>query len=140
MKRDLVLFAIGRISELAKQYLAGELRSHGMGDLGVSHMEIIGVLTRRQSVQLKDLVELIGKDKSTITALTKKLLKKGLIEKRSDPDDNRISHISLTEKGRRLEPAVMAISARLRRKAYQDLSEEEKEQLAALLEKIRRNF
>jgi DNA-binding MarR family transcriptional regulator len=140
MKHDLVLFAIGRISELAKQYLIGELKSRGMGDLGVSHMEIIGVLTRRRSVQLKELVELIGKDKSTITALTKKLLKKGLIEKRADPDDSRISHISLTEKGRRLEPEVMAISARLRRKAYQHLGEEEREQLAVLLEKIRRNF
>ncbi len=140
MKRDLVLFAIGRISELVKAYLNGELKMHGMGGLGVSHSEILGILIVRERVQLKELVELIGKDKSTITALTKKLLKKGLIEKTADPEDNRISHIYLTEKGRRLEPDIMAISARLKKKAYRGLTEEERGQLAVLLEKIRRNF
>jgi len=135
-----VLFLIGRISEQAHRFLTSELRRHDMGDLGVSHIEIIGVLTRRDRIQMKELVDLIGKDKSTITALVKKLLRLKLITRSPDPGDNRVSHISLTEKGRKLEPTVNKISKRLREKAYRGLSERDKEEMMRLLEMIRRNF
>jgi DNA-binding MarR family transcriptional regulator len=140
MGRDLVLFSMGRITERVKGFLAEELRKHGMGGLGVSHMEIIGILTRRENVQLKELVELIGKDKSTITALTKKLMRMGLVRKITDSEDSRVSHIALTDKGRRLEPGIMRISRRLRKKAYRGLTKEELDRLSELLEKMRRNF
>ncbi len=140
MQHELILFAISRISERAKSHLAAELRGHGMGELGVSHTEIIGVLTRRERVQLKDLVDLIGKDKSTITALTKKLLRMGLVRKTADPDDSRVSYLSLTAKGKELEAPIMVISRRLREKAYRGLSESERKRLLRLLLKIQGNF
>jgi MarR family transcriptional regulator, organic hydroperoxide resistance regulator len=140
MERDLVLFITGRITELVNRYLTAQLRRHGMGDLAVSHAEIIGILTRRGSVQLKELVELIGKDKSTITALTKKLLGMGYIRKMADPSDSRVTRIELTAKGKELGTAMGAISARLRKKAYRGLSDGEKDQLVRLLNKIRGNF
>ena len=45
MRNDLILFTIGRISERAKIFLTGELRERGMGELGVAHTEILGILT-----------------------------------------------------------------------------------------------
>ncbi|HDP80375.1 MAG TPA: MarR family transcriptional regulator [Spirochaetes bacterium] len=140
MDHDLILFSIGRIAEQANRFLMAELRRRGMGELGVSHMEIVGVLTRRDKIQMKELVELIGKDKSTITALVKKLLRLKLITRSPDPGDSRVSHISLTEKGRKLESTVNEISKRLREKAYRGLSERDKEEMMRLLEMIRRNF
>ena len=140
MRNDLILFTIGRISERAKIFLTGELRERGMGELGVSHTEILGILTRRERVQMKDLVELIGKDKSTITALAAKLLRMGLVRKTADPEDSRVSYLSLTAKGRELEAPIMAISRRLREKAYRGLSENERKELIRLLAKIQGNF
>jgi MarR family transcriptional regulator, organic hydroperoxide resistance regulator len=140
MDNDLVLFVIGRIAERVNRFLAGELREAGMGELGVSHMEIVGVLTRREKIQMKDLVDLIGKDKSTITALVKKLVRLGLVRKSADPGDSRISFISLTAKGRGLEPAILRISARLKSRAYRGLSGKDKGDLMRLLAKIRESF
>lgn len=140
MRNDLILFTIGRISERAKSFLTAELREHGMGELGVSHTEILGILTRLERVQLKDLVDLIGKDKSTITALTKKLLRMGLVRKTADPHDSRVSYLSLTARGRGLEATILAISRRLREKAYRGLSENERKELIRLLAKIQGNF
>ncbi len=135
-----MLFAIGRISELAHRFLTSELRRHGMGELGVSHTEIIGVLTRRDRIQMKELVDLIARDKSTITALVKKLVRMGLVYKTADPDDSRVTYISLTGKGRKLETIVNGISARLREKAYRGLSDKDREEMMRLLEMIRKNF
>ncbi|TAL31529.1 MAG: MarR family transcriptional regulator [Spirochaetes bacterium] len=140
MDRDLVLFVIGRITERVNRFLAGELREGGMRELGVSHMEIIGVLTRREKIQMKDLVNLIGKDKSTITALVKKLVRMGLVKKSADPGDSRVSFISLTVKGKGLEPVINAISVRLRARAYRGLTEREKGDLMRLLGKMLGNF
>jgi MarR family transcriptional regulator, organic hydroperoxide resistance regulator len=140
MNRDLVLFSIGRVNERANRFLEGELKKNGLGDLGVSHAEIIGVLLMQGKVQMKDLVALIGKDKSTITALVKKLARLGLIKKVPDPEDNRVTHILLSEKGRKLEGVIMAISKRLRVRAYRGLSEKDKERLAEVLERIGNNF
>ena len=140
MRNDLILFTIGRISERAKSFLTAELRERGMGELGVSHTEILGILTRLERVQLKDLVDLIGKDKSTITALAKKLLRMGLVKKAADPADSRVSYLSLTAKGRELEAPIMAISRRLREKAYRGLSENERKELIRLLAKLQGNF
>jgi MarR family transcriptional regulator, organic hydroperoxide resistance regulator len=140
MDGDLALFIAGRVTERVNRYLTAELKKHGMGALGVSHTEIIGILTRIDRVQLKELAGFIGKDKSTITALTGKLLRMGYIRRTTSPDDNRVVYITLTAKGRELEPAITAISRRMRKKAFRGFGEDEKQVLAGLLERIRKNF
>ena len=140
MDRDLVLFITGRVTEAVNRYLTAQLRRHDMGELAVSHAEILGILSRRGSVRLKELAALIGKDKSTVTALTKKLLAMGYIRKADDPSDSRVTLIGLTEKGKGLVPEINAISARLRKKAYRGLSDGERDELARLLNRIRGNF
>ncbi len=89
---------------------------------------------------MKEIAEIIDKDKSTITSLINKLIVLDYVEKKKDMDDNRISIISLTAKGKALKPVFMEISEKLIIKAFQGISDQEKEILNILLAKLNKNM
>jgi len=136
MKTDHILFIIGRINYKVNRFLVNELKKHNIGKISPSHGEIIGSLLMRGQLQMKEIAEIIDKDKSTITSLINKLILLGYVDKKKDVNDHRVSMISLTEKGTSLKPAFMEISEKLIAKAYTDISEQEKEILNILLTKL----
>jgi len=85
---------------------------------------------------MKEIADIIDKDKSTITSLINKLIALDYVEKKKDMTDNRISIISLTAKGKDLKSLFMEISEKLIAKAFQDISEQEREILNILLVKL----
>ena len=136
MKNDRILFIIGRINYKVNRFLVKELKKHNLGEISPSHGEIIGWLLLRGSLQMKEIAEIIDKDKSTITSLINKLIALDYVEKKKDMNDNRISIISLTAKGKDLKSLFMEISEKLITKAFQDISEQEKEILNILIVKL----
>ncbi|MBP7735674.1 MAG: winged helix-turn-helix transcriptional regulator [Spirochaetes bacterium] len=136
MNKDHIIFLIGRINYKANRLLQSELKKHGIRGLAPSHGEIIGALILHGEIQMTGLTAHIDKDKSTITALVNKLVRLGYVKKRKDADDNRVTWIGLTDKGNALKPDIMEISRTLRKKAYENISEREKETLVTLLSKI----
>jgi len=140
MNKDHLIFLIGRINYKANRFLLEELKQHGITKLAPSHGEILGALLLRGELQMTQLTKYIDKDKSTITALVNKLIQMGYVKKRKDTTDNRISWIALTEKGSSLKPGIMDISRKLRKKAYENIREQDKEILHALLSKINMNL
>ncbi len=117
-----------------------ELKKRGLNGLAPSHGEILGALLVKGKFQMKDLVKVLEKDKSTITALVNKLVKLGYVKKSKDPDDKRVSYISLTQKGKSFRPDFMGISKKLRNQAYKNITDDEKDTLFRLLDKINANF
>ena len=89
---------------------------------------------------MKEIAEIIDKDKSTITSLINKLIALDYVEKKKDMNDNRISIIRLTAKGKALKSSFMEISKKLITKAYQGVSEQEKEILNILLAKLNKSM
>ena len=140
MNKDHIIFLIGRINYKANRFLLDELNRHGITNLAPSHGEILGSLLLRGELQMAKLTEYIDKDKSTITALVNKLIRMGYVKKRKASVDNRVSWIALTEKGLSLKPKIMDISRKLRKKAYENIREQEKEILVSLLSKITMNL
>lgn len=140
MNKDHVIFLIGRINYKANRFLIHELKQHGITNLAPSHGEILGVLLLRGELQMTRLTEFIDKDKSTITALVNKLIRMGYVKKRKDSADNRVAWIALTEKGASLKPRIIDISRKLRKKAYENIREQDREMLASLLSKININL
>lgn len=70
--------------------------------------ETRGLLLLGQSRYLtpSELATLMGVTKSRITAILTGLTRRGLIERRKDPGDSRVSLISLSAKGKRTRDAV----------------------------------
>lgn len=140
LSKDFIILMAGRISYKANRFLLAELRKVNITNFASSHGEILGALMVKGKLQLKVLIKLIDKDKSTITALVKKLIRLGYIQKVQDVQDKRKSYISLTKKGELLRTDYMNISKKLREKAYKNITEKEKEILFRLLNKIDGNL
>ncbi|HET6459197.1 MAG TPA: MarR family transcriptional regulator [Syntrophales bacterium] len=140
MKKDLIIFLIGRIQYKANRFLLRELRSHGINGLAPSHGEILGYLMARGPLPMSEIGKTIDKDKSTITALVNKLIRLGYVVKKNDSHDSRVSLISLTRKGMSLKQSFLIIARKLRAQSYRDISDDERETLVTLLDKINANL
>ena len=133
---EIPLVLIWRVREKANRFLVQELRNHNVEGLAPSHGDILWALFKNRSLSMKQLAEIIDRDKSTVTALVNKLIKLGYVRKTPDATDSRVLRITLTKKGEGLQDTLVDISGRLLEKFYKNLSEKERNDLAALLVKI----
>ncbi|OHD66562.1 MAG: hypothetical protein A2176_02190 [Spirochaetes bacterium RBG_13_51_14] len=140
MNKNHILFQIGRIHYRVNKFLTEELKSHGITGIAPSHGEIIGSLLMRGQLKMKEIAEIVGKDKSTVTVLVDKLIAKGYVKKSKDIDDNRITFISLTATGKALKPHYKAISSKLKSWAYRGFTGEEREMLYKYLIRLGKNM
>ncbi len=140
MNTNLIIHMIGKINERVNRFLTEKLKNKGFEGVSPSHGDIIGALCLVDYLKMKELPQLINRDKSTVTSLVNKLVKLGYIEKKADPDDHRVTQIHLSQKGESLKPDIMEISHSLRAKAYSGITGEERILLMDLLIKIYKNF
>ena len=77
---------------------------------------------------------------ATVTNALKRMERAGFLERRSDPDDQRVSRVYLTDAGRDIRAAVERIWTELEQETFGGFSDEERETLEAYLERIHRNL
>ncbi len=140
MKKELIIFLIGRIQYKANKFLIRELKIHHMKELAPSHVEILGALICRGPLPMTEIARIIEKDKSTVTALVNKLVKLGYVEKGRHSSDARINLISPTERGAALKAEILGIGRDLRSRSYRGISDAEAGTLIKLLTKIDENL
>jgi len=87
-----------------------------------------------------DIAQKIDRDKSTVTALVKKLAELGYVETNTSPLDSRVTIVRLTEKGGALENDFIVISDILQKMIYEGFTDLEKEILVRLLTRIKDNL
>ncbi len=73
-----------------------ELELRGVVGLAPTHGDILVALFRNETLSMRDLSEIIQRDKSTVTALVNKLVKLGYVEKFKGVEDSRINFVRLT--------------------------------------------
>lgn len=134
------LFLTSRLRDEAYRFLTDELDQHGLTGLTPTHGAILSMLFIHDILPMGKLANLIGKDKSTVTALVKKLIDLGYVKRKTDPEDMRVTKVRLTSKAQSVAPLLMEISGRLRKTAYQGLSRAEQMMLVELLERVIKNF
>lgn len=100
------------LSEIIERYEHLSFMIHKKGELLINE-QIQSHLTHDQHITLhyirkqahctsSDLAQLFHVNKSAITALTNRLVEKGLIDRQRDKEDRRLVHLSLTKKGEAL--------------------------------------
>jgi len=140
MKKNHIIFLIGRIQYKASRFLSREMRAHHIKGLGPSHGEIIGALMFRGPLSMTEIARIIDKDKSTVTVLVNKLIRLGYVEKRKHGADNRVNLVAATQKGEALKPVFISIARKLRALSYKDIPDVERETLVRLLTKVNENL
>ncbi len=134
MKKALSL--ISKIHEKGNRFIVERLKENGIEGLVPSHGDILVLLYKYEKLTMKDIADKIHRTKPTVTVLADKLEKLGYVERRKSLDDNRITYITLTEKGRQFRPLFDNISKDLTKLLYKNLTQEEAQIIDKLLEKM----
>jgi DNA-binding MarR family transcriptional regulator len=141
MNDKYIVHFISKTRKKMIKFIGNQLKEKGLDDLVPSYGNILTVLYDNDGkLSMKQIGKLVGKDKSTVTALVNKLLKLGYVQKEKCKKDNRITYIKLTEKSENIKDRFDEISKEVYLKAYNNFSIEEKEIFLRLLKKLNNNF
>ncbi len=97
-------------------------------------------LWNEEGLTQSELVNALNVEPPTITKTLDRLEKAGLVERRQDPEDARVSRVYLTPAGRALEGQVRKVWDKLEADTVQGLSDVEIALLRRLLDQVERNL
>ncbi len=101
---------------------------------------VLAALWEQDGLTHSELADQLYVRPATITNALKRMETAGLVERRRDDRDQRVSHAYLTDAGRRIRSDVERVWAALDEKAFGDLSPEEALQFRRLLFRIRESL
>ena len=108
------LHLLHRASQCAADVFAGEL---GEGDLTPRQYAVLLTVSVNEGLSQTHLVERTGIDRSTLADIVRRMLKKGLLQRRRTKEDARAYAVKLTDEGWRVlrgsEPTVKRVDERL---------------------------
>lgn len=130
------------IHSIMHLYRSQQFRAFAGGEQELTHMEskVLRFFARQPGATLSDLVAHSGRDKAQLTRLIKGLRDRGLLDASADEADRRSTRLQLSEAGRALHGRLHRIGAELSGMALDGLGEAEREQLYALLQRVRANL
>jgi MarR family transcriptional regulator, organic hydroperoxide resistance regulator len=140
MKTDHVIALISTIRDKANKLINKELKTRNLLGLTPSHGAILFELFHSGTIPMKEIAERINRDKSTVTALIKKLMTLGFVEKIRHPNDSRLTLVRLTKKGLEMKPDFDRISKILLERIYKGYSTKDKETIISGLERLLKNL
>lgn len=121
-----LFFMLGRLGRMSHS-------AHGGKD---SQNRVLHMLLRSGGMTQRELTERLGIQPGSASELIKKLETAGLILREANAEDRRTTNITLTEAGRAQVEENRRHFKETNRALFETLSEEEKLQLLALLEKL----
>lgn len=105
-------------------------------DLGVSHILVLAHLKVHGKGRPSDIAKILGLTPPTLTHLAEKLVKKDLAVRLTDESDRRIIYLGITDKGEEMVGRANQEGIALRKKMFEQLTDEEREQLLRIYEKL----
>ena len=132
-------FEIKKVSNLIKTRFGEIVQStYDSKDFPENYSWILGYLFRHRDrvVCQKDLEKAFCVGRATMSKMLTCLEDKGYIERKNVDTDKRLNQIVLTEKGLKLESKIKESIDNFDNKLLATLSDEEREQMFALLEKL----
>jgi MarR family transcriptional regulator, organic hydroperoxide resistance regulator len=140
MSRGNAIALISRIREKANRLIVSELEDHGIRGIVPSHGDILNVLFREERSTMNELAKKIHRTKPNVTILIDKLVEYGYVKKEKSTTDNRVTYISLTDKGESLRPVFLSISTKLNKIVYGKIPAEEADAFEAMLRTLSDRF
>ena len=126
-------FLLAQVGAHAASLFAERLRAL---ELTPAHAGIIRILAATPGITQQALAATLGALPSRLVALVDELESKGLLERQSDAEDRRRYSLRLTGQGLAMLQSIGRIAREHQQKLLAALSEEERRQLAALLQRV----
>lgn len=108
--------------------------------LQVGARRVLAFLSVRDGVSQLDLIRLTHLKAPTISLIVQKMEHDGLIERKTDDLDMRLTRVYLTEHGKSVNREIHETVCNVEETAMQDFTDAEKEQLHSLLVRLYRNM
>jgi DNA-binding MarR family transcriptional regulator len=115
-------------------------RALGRLGLRVGQELVLIHLCAERALSQGQLAERLGVEQATVSIMLRRMAKAGLVGRRSDKDDARVTRVYATRKGRALERPVLRVWRDQERQLLAGLTAEEKRLLRRLLAHIRANL
>ena len=134
---DVASFALARTCRLLRRRVRGVL--HNIGLHRGQHY-VLHALWEREGYTQSELASHTRVSPATITNMLQRMERGGLIERRQDAKDQRVSRVYLTDAGRRSQQAAQAGWRQIEDDAFAGLTLEERTTLDELLQRVRENL
>ncbi|MBE0450741.1 MAG: MarR family transcriptional regulator [Clostridia bacterium] len=141
MNDKYIVYFISKTKKKMVKFIEKKLYEKELYNLVPSYGNILTVLyDHNGTLSMKEIGTLLGKEKSTITAIVDKLEKLGYVSKIKSEKDRRTTYVCLTEMGKDIEKKFEEISFDVQSTAYNNFTQEEKREFLRLLKKMNQNF
>src|SRR6266581_52322 len=135
--QDYIGFQLLQIHKAHRQH--AELAFNKLG-VHTGQEMILLQLWIEEGIPQSQLAACMGVEPPTATKMLQRMERAGLIERRPDPEDARISRVYLTERGRALEQPVLEVWRQLEAQTVGGLSSTEQALLRRLLMQVAANL
>lgn len=128
-------FYVNRTAYVMSEEVASRFQEHGF-KLSAQDFGILFRLWKQDGLSQVQIASLMMRDKTTITRRLDSLVKKGLIERRSDANDRRLFRIHLTQEGMLASERLMVVVDEFQKEVLADIPDDHKEITISTLKKI----
>jgi len=97
---------------------------------------LLSVLRQKDGLTQRELCEELDIRPSSVGELVRKLEASGLVMRQNNADDRRVMNVYLSESGREFVDKTSVVQTEMRANLFKDISEEEKEVFAQVLQKM----
>lgn len=94
------------------------------------------ILAAHDGITQRDLAEMLQVSRPTVTSMLQKMEKTGLIDRRTDERDQRLTHIHLTADGHEASKEMREVFSRLMHTSLGSMPDEDKREFARLLDSL----
>ena len=136
---EVYAFWLDRTIKRMRQYSQMIFDKHGF-KLTVDQWVILKRIADDEGCSQKEIAAKTYKDPASITRIIDALSKKGLVERRPQPNDRRRYDIFLTDKGQDLYHEMIDVVIELRKVPLKNISTEELQQLQSILNRMYNSF
>ena len=104
------------------------------------NVRVLKIIANQPQCTAIDIANFLERDKAQVTRLLNSLTEKGLIVKKSNPEDKRSQCLCITENGQQVMKKIAEIDAWMVQKITKDLSKEQLEELQLILSQMIKNL
>jgi DNA-binding MarR family transcriptional regulator len=131
--------ALMRTMQLQRQLMLKLLADAGSQETSPGQSMCLRVLVANDGISQRDLAEMLHLARPTVTTMLQRLELSGVIERRVDPADQRLTRVHLTPTGRKLEENLRAVFAEHVRETFGPMPERDRRELERLLRALSEN-
>jgi DNA-binding MarR family transcriptional regulator len=106
-------FLLSKAGQRWNEVLAERFAAHGFAEVRPAYGSILIPLFEEDGLRMSELARRARLSKQTLTTLVPRLVRDGLIERRSDPGDGRAALVFLTTRARAFAPVAAAVLTEL---------------------------